>query len=63
MRKRRKEGQIYYPTLLISTLEPAQVISMLQLPADRVKKETALMSAYSQLYVEHAGTIEVEIKV
>jgi hypothetical protein len=62
LRQRRKDGSIGYSSLLISTLTPQEVITLMQLPVHTLKDEAALIRAYSHLYDDRAGAIEIENK-
>jgi hypothetical protein len=48
--------------LLISTLEPAEVIGMLGLPKHLVHDADAVVLAYGTLYDKRGGAVETEIK-
>jgi len=48
--------------MLLSTLSPEEVISLLKLPKHTVKDPKAVIFAYAHLYDLRAGTIEIEIK-
>lgn len=56
-----KSGKIMH-ALLISTLEPAEVISMLGLPKHLVHDADAVVLAYGTLYDKRGGAMEAEIK-
>jgi hypothetical protein len=55
------QGQSSY-ALLLSTLAPEQVISLLHLPAQLIDDPTAVACAYAKLYDKRGGTIEIENK-
>lgn len=61
LRWRKRNGQKYH-ALLISTLEPAQVLKLLGKPAEQVNDPAAVLTAYAQLYDERGGAIEIDIK-
>lgn len=61
IRWRKRNGQKYH-ALLISTLEPAQVMKLLEKPSEQVNDPVAVMTAYAQLYDERGGAIEIDIK-
>ena len=54
-------GQKYY-ALLISTLEPRDVLKLLGRPAGEVRDERAVMLAYARLYDARGGGVEIDIK-
>lgn len=58
----RKDGRISYTSQLVSTLEPAQVISLMGLPVDTINNPAAVLRAYVHLYDKRAGAIEISIK-
>lgn len=47
---------------LVSTLEPKEVLSLLNLPIHLTNDEAAVIRAYSKLYDLRGGTVEIEIK-
>ena len=61
LRWRKRHGQKYH-ALLISSLEPAEVVSLLGEPAVDVNDARAVMLAYAQLYDERGGAVEIDIK-
>ena len=61
LRWRRRNGQKYY-ALLISTLEPRDVLKLLGRPAGEVRDERAVMLAYARLYDARGGGVEIDIK-
>lgn len=48
--------------MLISTLEPRDVIRLLGLPAHKANDATAVMLAYAHFYDLRGGTVEIEIR-
>lgn len=61
MKWRKRNGQICY-SILLSTLEPNEVIQLLG-ESDKLKHNSqAVLIAYARLYDERGGTIEIEIK-
>jgi hypothetical protein len=61
MRWRRRNGQKSH-ALLISTLEPGEVLRLLGKPPEQGRDPQALLSAYAELYDQRGGTVEIEIK-
>lgn len=61
LRWRKKNGDWRYAVLL-STLEPRDVISLLRQPADRVNNKSAVALGYAKLYDKRGGAVEIEIK-
>lgn len=61
MRWRKRNGQICHH-LLLSTLEPAQVMQLMEQPVELLSNPQAVAVAYAQLYDERGGTVEIEIK-
>jgi len=61
LRWKKRNGQRCH-ALLISSLEPAEVLKLLGEPAERVRDERAVMLAYARLYDERGGGVEIEIK-
>ena len=61
MRWRKRNGQKSY-AMLISTLEPEDVLRLLGKPLEQGQDEQALLSAYAELYDQRGGTVEIEIK-
>jgi Transposase DDE domain group 1 len=61
MRWKKSNGQIRYG-VIISTLEPREVILLTKQPVDRVNDKQAVMGAYTAFYDQRGGTIEIEIK-
>ena len=61
LRWRKKKGG-WKHAILLSTLPPAGVIALINLPADRVRDPRAVALAYAKLYDKRGGTVEVEIK-
>ena len=62
MKQEKRKHKPYHYACLLSTLEPEEVIRQLDLPLDTLKKKEAMTLAYSTLYDQRGGTIEVEIK-
>jgi len=60
LRWRKRNGQKYY-ALLISSLEPAEVLKLLGRPAEEVRDEPVML-AYAQLYDARGGGVEIDIK-
>jgi hypothetical protein len=56
-----RNGQSKY-ALLLSTLAPEEVLSLLQLPASLIDDPAAVANAYAKLYDLRGGTIEIENK-
>ena len=61
LRWRKRNGQKYH-ALLISTLEPADVMKLLGRPREAEADGLAVMLAYAQLYDERGGAVEIDIK-
>lgn len=61
MRWRKRNGQKSH-ALLISTLEPEEVLRLLGQPPEQDQDPQALLSAYAELYDQRGGTVEIEIK-
>lgn len=61
LRWRKRNGQNYY-ALLISTLEPADMLRLLGRPAAEVRDARAVMLAYAHLYDGRGGGVEIDIK-
>lgn len=61
VRWRKPNGQRYH-ALLLSTLEPAEVMALLGRPLEQVNDAQQVLVAYMQLYEERGGAIEIEIK-
>jgi hypothetical protein len=61
LRWRQRNGQRCH-ALLISTLEPGDVLKLLGMEPGLVKDAGAVMMAYARLYDERGGAVEVDIK-
>ena len=61
LRWKKKNGQMSYAVIL-STLEPGDVILLTKQPVDRVGDKRAVMGAYAAFYNQRGGTVEIEIK-
>jgi Transposase DDE domain group 1 len=61
LRWKKKNGQMSYAVIL-STLEPRDVILLTKQPVDRVGDKRAVMGAYAAFYNQRGGTVEIEIK-
>lgn len=61
VRWRKPNGQRCY-AMLLSTLEPAQVLELLGRPREQATDAQTVLIAYMQLYDERGGAIEIEIK-
>src|SRR4051794_31950632 len=61
MRWRKRNGQICY-SILLSTLEPNEVMQLLGESSKLKSDSEAILIAYARLYDEGGGTIEIEIK-
>lgn len=61
VRWRRKNGQRAH-AMLLSTLEPAEVLQLLGRGVEQAVDEQAVLMAYMQLYDERGGAVEIEIK-
>jgi hypothetical protein len=57
----KKRGVLQH-ALLISTLEPKEVISLLGLPVHLLHDPQAVILAYATLYDQRGGTVEIQIK-
>jgi Transposase DDE domain group 1 len=61
LRWKKKNGQTCYG-VIISTLEPRDVILLTKQPIDRVSDKRAVMGAYGAFYDQRGRTVEIEIK-
>jgi len=61
MKWRKKNGQVCHH-LLLSTLEPAEVMGLLGLPAELTTDPQAVAVAYARLYDGRGGAVEIELK-
>src|SRR5262249_33871485 len=61
LRRQKKNGQMNYAVIL-STLEPSDVILLTKQPVDRLGDKRAVMGAYAEFYNQRGGTVEIEIK-
>jgi hypothetical protein len=61
VRWRKPNGQRCHQ-MLLSTLEAAQVMTLLGRPLEQATDEQQVLAAYVQLYDERGGAIEIEIK-
>jgi hypothetical protein len=61
MRWRKRNGQKSH-AMLLSTLEPEDVLRLLGKPVEQGQDQQALLSAYAELYDQRGGTVEIEIK-
>jgi hypothetical protein len=61
LRWRKRNGQRCH-ALLISTLEPSDVLRVLGMEPGLVKDAWAVMLAYARLYDERGGAVEIDIK-
>ena len=61
LRWRKRNGQRCH-ALLISSLEPAEVLKLLGESAERVRDEQTVMLAYARLYDGRGGGVEIDIK-
>jgi hypothetical protein len=61
LRWRKRNGQRCH-ALLISSLEPGDVLKLLGLMPGLVKDAEAVMAAYARLYDERGGAVEIDIK-
>jgi hypothetical protein len=61
MRWRKRNGQKLY-ALLISTLEPCEVLGLLREEPEKEGDEQAVLASYARLYDERGGAVEIEIK-
>ena len=60
-RWQKKNGQWCY-AVIISTLEPSDLIELTGQPTDRVTDQGLVMGAYAAFYDQRGGTIEIEIQ-
>ena len=61
LRWRKRNGQRYH-ALLISSLEPCDVLKLLGMAPVLITDERAVMLAYAQLYDGRGGGVEIDIK-
>ena len=61
IRWRKRNGQLWHH-LLVSTLEPREVMQLLDRPFKHIYEPELVALAYAQLYDQRAGAIEIEIK-
>lgn len=61
MRWRKRNGQKCH-AMLISTLEPKEVMELLGEPPEKTEDAQAVLLAYAHLYDERGGAVEIEIK-
>jgi hypothetical protein len=61
MRWRKRNGQVCHH-LLLSTLEPADVMQLMEQPVELISNPEAVAVAYARLYDERGGTVEIELK-
>jgi len=61
MRWRKRNGQRCH-AMLISTVEPEDVLRLLSRPPEQIADEQAVVAAYAELYDQRGGTVEIEIK-
>ncbi|MCA1636661.1 MAG: transposase [Acidobacteria bacterium] len=61
IRWRKRNGQLWHH-LLISTLEPREVMQLLGRPINHIYEPELVALAYAQLYDQRAGAIEIEFK-
>jgi hypothetical protein len=61
LRWKKKKGELSY-AVIISTLEPRDLILLSKQPVDCVSDEQAVMGAYAAFYNQRGGTVEIEIK-
>jgi hypothetical protein len=61
MKWRKKNGQICY-SILLSTLEPDEVMQLLGEPSQLKHNSQDVLVAYARLYDERGGAVEIEIK-
>ena len=61
VRWRKPNGQRCH-AMLLSTLEPDEVMALLGRPLEQSRDVQQVLAAYVQLYDERGGTIEIEIK-
>jgi hypothetical protein len=61
MKWRKKNGQVCHH-LLLSTLDPADVIQLMGQPSELTTDAQAVAAAYAQLYDGRGGAVEIELK-
>jgi hypothetical protein len=61
IRLKKNNGQVGY-AMLISTLQPCDVLRLMGEPLSLVNNEQLVASAYAQFYDKRGGAIEIEIK-
>ena len=61
LRWKKNNGQMSH-ALILSTLEPEDMILLTKQPVDRLSHERAVMGAYAAFYNQRGGTVEIEIK-
>jgi hypothetical protein len=61
VRWRKANGQRSH-AMLLSTLEPAEVMALLGRPLEQINDAQQVLVAYMQLYDERGGAIEIDIK-
>jgi hypothetical protein len=61
MRWRKRNGQVSHH-LLLSTLEPAEVMRLMKQPAELTSNPQAVVLAYARLDDERGGTVEIDLK-
>jgi hypothetical protein len=61
IRWRKRNGQVWHH-LLISTLDPQEVMQLLGRPINHIYEPELVALAYAQLYDQRAGAIEIEFK-
>jgi Transposase DDE domain group 1 len=61
IRWRKRNGQKCH-AMLISTLEPEEVMELLGQPPEKADDAQSMLLAYAQLYDERGGAIEIDIK-
>ena len=61
IRWRKKNGKLGY-AMIISTLEPKDVVGLLRLPIHIANNPNAAVLTYAALYDQRGGTIEIEIR-
>lgn len=61
MRWSKKNGQKYH-AMVISSLEPEEVMKLLGESKEKVNDERAVLIGYAQLYDERGGAVEIDIK-
>jgi hypothetical protein len=62
MKEEKWKKKPFHYACILTTLEPAEVIKQLNLPAHTVENPDAVTLAYSTLYDKRGGAVEVEIK-